>query len=58
MFDLWVLGIGAVVSIVLAVLKLCAVVTFGWLGVSIPLLIAIILVVIRHGLDVTDLLPD
>lgn len=58
MFDLCVIGVGAVVSIALMALKLTAVITLGWLGVSIPILIAIGIVLLKHGADFTDLLPD
>lgn len=58
MFDIWILGIGAVISIVLVVLKLTAVITLGWLGVSIPIIIAIVIVLLKHGADFTDFLPD
>ena len=58
MFDFWVFAIGAIASIVLAVLKLTAVITFGWLGVCIPIIIGILVVLLRHGLDLGDLLPD
>jgi len=56
-FELWTTGIGSAISLVLAVLKLCAVVTFGWLGVALPVLVAIAIVLVKNGFDVSDLLP-
>ena len=58
MFELWTLGIGAAISIVMAILKLAAVITLGWWWVSAAILIALAIVLIKHGLDVTDFLPD
>ena len=58
MFELWTLGLGALISGVMAILKLAAVIALGWWWVSAAILIALAVVLIKHGLDVTDFLPD
>lgn len=58
MFDLVVLCLGLVVTLVLAGLKLAAYVSLGWLGVFVPIIVGIVIVLLKHGLDVTDFLPD
>lgn len=58
MFDLVVFCLGLVVTLVLAVLKLAAYVSLGWLGVCIPLIAGVVIVLLKHGLDVTDFIPD
>jgi len=58
MFDVWVLTIGTVITIVLAVLKVAAVIAWGWLIVVVPLLVCIGIVLLKHGIDFTDFLPD
>jgi hypothetical protein len=57
-FDLVVLCLGLVVTLVLAGLKLAAYVSLGWLGVFVPIIVGIVIVLLKHGLDVTDFLPD
>lgn len=44
MGELIIILIGAFISGILALLKLAGIVTFGWLGVCVPLIIAVILV--------------
>ncbi len=58
MFDLVVFCIGLLATAILAALKLAAYVTFGWLGVFVPLIVAIAILLIKHGVDVGDFLPD
>jgi hypothetical protein len=58
MFELWTLGIGAAISVIMAILKLTAAITLGWWWVSAAILVAIGLVLLKHGLDFTDFLPD
>lgn len=58
MFDLVVLSLGLLVTAILACLKLAAYVTFGWLGVFVPLIVAIAILLIKYGVDVGDFLPD
>jgi len=58
MFELVVFCLGLLVTVVLAGLKLAAYVSMGWLGVCIPLIVAIAVILIKNGLDVGDLLPD
>jgi hypothetical protein len=58
MFELWTIGIGALISGVMAILKLAAVITLSWWWVSAAILIAVAIVLIKHGLDFTDFLPD
>lgn len=58
MFDLVVFCLGLVVTLVLAGLKLAAYVSLGWLGVCIPLIAGVVIVLLKHGLDVTDFIPD
>lgn len=58
MFEVWTIGIGALISGVMAILKLAAVITLSWWWVSAAILIAVAIVLIKHGLDFTDFLPD
>ncbi len=58
MFDVWMLSIGAAITMVVTVLKITAVVTWGWLIVLLPLLISIGIVLLKHGVDFTDFIPD
>ena len=54
----WIMGIGTVTSIVMAILKLMAVITLSWWWVSAAFLVALGLVLLKNGLDFTDFLPD
>lgn len=58
MFDLVIFIIGAVVTAILGALKLADYLTLGWLGVFIPLIVAVAIVLIKHGVDIGDFLPD
>lgn len=58
MFDIVVLCLGLLITAVLAGLKIAEQLSIGWLGVLIPLGVALAIVLVRHGADITDFIPD
>ena len=49
MGELFIIVVGLVISIVLAVLKWSAVLGISWLVVAIPTIVAIVIVLLIHG---------
>lgn len=58
MFDFYLLMTGVIMSLVLAILKIFALLTIGWLWVAVPVGVALAIIIIRHVPDVLELLFD
>ena len=58
MFDLVLFAIGLIATIVLAFLEAAESIAIGWLWVLAPAIASIVIILIKHGFDITDILSD